>query len=228
MEPITDKNYSKLEWMFYIIILPVMFISILTGVLLWLLDYDMKTKFLETLNQIPVIEKLIDEENINSNSELPSLNKEQLQLKIEELSVTLNEKNQTLSLVEKEVFTKDEEINQLKEQVKILEEQLKKKIVSDQNREAEIADLAKIYANMNPKNAANIISNLTSTEAVMIFAQMSVEAKSKILEKMDPVKAADLSILLKDQKYSKEQDISALQERINLLTQEIEQLKSTK
>lgn len=49
---------------------------------------------------------------------------------------------------------------------------------------------------------------------------MSLDPKSEVLEKMDAGIAAELSVLLKDQKYDKDLDISALQERIKILVEE--------
>lgn len=227
MEPSSERNYSKLEWFFYIIILPVLFVSIITITLLWFLDYDVKTGLLKAFNKIPVIEKLIDDEQFIEDGYISTNpSKEEMQITLEELKKTLDEKNTMLTKAEEDALDKDEEIARLNAQIDELEAKLDEKNISDVEREEEIAELAKVYSNMNPKNAANIISNLSVEEAVLILSQMNVDSKSKILEKMDPKTAADISILLKDQKYSKDQDIKALQERVNILVQELDQLKN--
>lgn len=227
MEPTYEKNYSKLEWVFYIIILPILFVSIITITLLWFLDYNVKLKFLEAFNKIPGIEKLIDDEQFNDRGYISSNpSKEELQVTLEELKKTLDEKNNLLIQAEVHMLEKDEEIASLNTQIDGLGDRLNEKNVSELEREEEIAELAKVYSNMSSKSAANIISNLSTEEAILILSQMSVDSKSKILEKMDPKLAADISIRLKDQKYSKDQDIRALQERIDILTVEIDQLKS--
>lgn len=227
MEPSSERNYSKLEWFFYIIILPVLFVAIITITLLWFLDYDVKANLLRAFNKIPGIEKLIDDEQlIEDGYRSTNPSKEEMQLTLEELKVSLDEKELMLTQAEEVALNKDEEIARLNAQVEELEAKLDEKDTSDVAREDEIAELAKVYSNMNPKNAANIISNLGTEEAVLILSQMNVDSKSKILEKMDPKTAADISILLKDQEYSKDQDIKALQERIEILVQEIDQLKN--
>lgn len=221
MEPSSERNYSKLEWLFYIIILPILFVSIITITLLWFLDYDVKTNLLKAFNKVPGIEKLIDDEQIIEDGYMSTNpSKEEMQLTLEELRKSLNEKDMLLTRAEDDALDKDEEIARLNAQVKELEAKLNEKNTSDKAREDEIAELAKVYSNMNPKNAANIISNLSTEEAVLILSQMTVDSKSKILEKMDPKSAANISILLKDQEYSRDQDIKALQERINILVQE--------
>ncbi len=222
----TEKRYSKIEWIFYIIILPIIFISILTVVVLWFLDYDVKGKMLMALNNIPVIEKLIDDEQFTDSDYVnKNLSKDELQFQVNELKITLNEKNQIINQNDSILTAKDEEINLLNEQIEALKIELSEKNISDKTREQEITDLAKVYENMNPKNAASIISYLSLEESALILKSMSIESKSSILEKMDQERAADISILLKDQEYSKDQDIRALQERISELVEEIDNLK---
>lgn len=197
MEPSSERNYSKLEWFFYIIVLPVIFISIITITLLWFLDYDVKTGFLKTFNKVPVIEKLIDDDKLiedRHKSENPS--KEEMQLTLEEFQNELEEKDILLAKAEEDASENENEIARLKAQIEDLEAKLNEKNTLDMERENEIAGLAQIYSNMNPKNAANIISNMSIEEAVLILSQMNVDSKSKILEKMDPKTAAEISILL--------------------------------
>ncbi len=226
MSQATDKGYSKIEWLFYIIILPIIFISILTLVVLWFLDYDVKQKVFLELNKIPVIEKLIDDEQFNEVGYInKNLSIDELHFQIDELKTTLNKINMDISLNENIILAKDEEILLLNEQIDAMQIEISEKNISQKTREQEISDLTKIYENMNPKNAASIISYLSLEESVLIMKSMSLEAKSSILEKMDQKIAADISILLKDQNYSKDLDIRALQERISELIREIDKLK---
>ena len=197
MGPTAERNYSKLEWFFYIIILPIIFISILTVTLLWFLDFD--NEILEKLNHIPVIEKLIDDEQFNNNDILSINNsKEQFLETIDTLKKTITDKDSVIAETEKKVTLKDEEINLLKQQIEDLEAKLEAKKSLEQSRQERMAELAKIYANMNPQNAANIISNLSYEEAILILEQMNVDSKSSILEKMDQEKAAELTKLTID------------------------------
>lgn len=221
-----DKEYSKIEWLFYIIILPIIFITILTVVVLWFLDYDVKQKVLLSLNKIPIIEKFIDDERFDEEGNInKKLSADELSTQIDELKIILAEKNMNISLNDNVIALKDEEIKSLSGQIEIMKVEIDEKKISQETREKEIADLAKIYENMNAKNAANIISLLSLEEAVLVIKSMSLEAKSSILEKMDQKRAADISILLKDINYSKDQDIRALQKRIFELIKEIDELE---
>lgn len=227
--PTADKNYSKLEWFFYIIFIPILFVSILTVTLLWFLDFDVKTNILKGLNKIPVVEKLIDDKQFNNPDDMTINNsKEQLQQQVIELKKSLDENSLTLTKTEQSVETKDKEIESLKQQIDDLNSKLKEKNISEKSREQEISDLAKIYETMSSSKAADVISKLTTEEAVLVLSQMKTDSQSTILGKMDPQKAAETSILLKDNKYSKDKDISALQKRIDTLVNEIDKLKSNK
>ncbi len=226
MKPHMERSYSKLEWFFYIIVLPVIFISILIITLLWFFDYNVKNTILSTLNKVPVVEKFIDDSQLNNNNGLSINNNEQLQKTIIDLKNTITDNNTILKEEGIKISAKNEEIGKLNDQIKELQAKLNEKATSEQTREQEITNLAKLYSNMNPQNAANIISNLTTNEAILVLGKMNIDSKSKILEKMDQKKAANLSFLLIDSKYSKDIDIKALQERIQALTDELDSLKS--
>jgi flagellar motility protein MotE (MotC chaperone) len=78
----------------------------------------------------------------------------------------------------------------------------------------QVTDLAKLYAGMKASKAAPIMENLTTDEMVQIFSVMSNASKTAILEKMDPKKAADVSIKLKETTNSTDMAIAALQSRL--------------
>lgn len=78
----------------------------------------------------------------------------------------------------------------------------------------QVADLAKLYAGMKASKAAPIMENLTTEEMVQIFSVMNKASKTAILEKMDPQKAADVTIKLKETTSSSDMAIAALQSRL--------------
>ncbi|WP_339063321.1 MotE family protein [Tepidibacillus marianensis] len=199
MEPTAEKNYSKLEWLFFMVIVPVLFITILSVILLWFLDYNVKEKILTSLNQIPVIEKLIPDSQVNQSAKQNAVSNPnpQLEKTIQELKSTLDQKNSDLKQLETDNSTKQAEIDQLKQQMTDLANQTQKKSTTDQTNLQEWINLAKVYSNMDPMNASSILANLNEQDAANILSQMSVDNKSFILEKMDPKKAASLSLKLK-------------------------------
>ena len=222
MEVSPEKTNSKLEWFFFIFVLPLLFITLLAFILLWFLDYDIKGNLFASLNEVPVIEKLIPDDFIQEELNSKPLDPQTL---ITNLQKTVNQKDQAVLQLETELRTKGNELNELEKKYELLEQKQEEELLDEQQRIEELKQLAKIYENMSTKNAAKILSELSYKEAVLIFSQMAVEPKSKILEKMDPKISADLSILLKDQTYSKDLDIAALQQRVDKLVEEMDRLR---
>ncbi|MNE54846.1 MgtE intracellular N domain protein [compost metagenome] len=77
-----------------------------------------------------------------------------------------------------------------------------------------VTELAKLYAGMKGSKAAPMMENLTTEEMVQIFSAMNNASKTAILEKMDPEKAADVSVKLKETTNSTDMAIAALQSRL--------------
>jgi flagellar motility protein MotE (MotC chaperone) len=73
-----------------------------------------------------------------------------------------------------------------------------------------------MYAKMNASKSAPILENLTLHERVLVLSEMKQVDQVKVLEKMNPIKAAEASIYLKDVVSAKDREIAALQDRIKL------------
>jgi flagellar motility protein MotE (MotC chaperone) len=85
-----------------------------------------------------------------------------------------------------------------------------------------------MYAKMNPSKSAPILENLTLQERVLVLSEMKQVDQVKVLEKMDPIKAAQASIYLKDVVSAKDREIAALQDRIKLNDSTVASQKLTK
>jgi len=200
METTAEKKHSKLEWMFYIIVLPLLFISILSGILMWFLGYDVKTNALQVLNKVPVIEKLIDDKQFEKQTEVTKTVDP-----IIKLQDTLREKEETIIEYQNMVDKKEKELKLLDQKLSdVLENQLKLKQDQTESLNTNDKDLAKLYSNMNVKSAASILSTLSNDEAVQILSQLNMETKGQIVEKMDPSKAASFTLIEKKQLLEKE------------------------
>lgn len=214
-----EKSYNKLEWFFYIIFLPLLFTLLLTGVLLYFMGYNTLDTVLRWGNSIPLVEKVVPdpklEENESSNS--VGLLKEQLAASRE----TNLSHEQTISELKEEIKSKDEQIQQLEARVEELIVELEGKRTTEAERKEDIQRLANLYSTMSAKEAAPIIENLTLQEAVLIMDQMNAEAQSDIFAKMEPKRAAEISILLKETELNEDADIAQLQSRIDILVDEL-------
>ena len=69
------------------------------------------------------------------------------------------------------------------------------------------------------------LKDLSLEEAVTVLKKMKADQQAGILAKMDPKKAADISILLKDSVVNKDDDIAALQERVQVLTKALSETR---
>jgi flagellar motility protein MotE (MotC chaperone) len=126
---------------------------------------------------------------------------------------------QDIKSAEAAIMQRDQQIKELQAKNSSLEEQLKGKTQSDEEYTTKIQQLATMYAKMTPTKSAPIMENLTLSEQVLVLSMMKTDDRVKILEKMDPKKAADASILLKDQSTVKDRELAALQDKIKQLTE---------
>lgn len=132
---------------------------------------------------------------------------------------------QTIASLQGEAEKKDATIQALEKQVQDLQKMIEDKRTTEEERQKQYQDLAKLYSTMSPKNAAAIVENLSLEEAVTVMKKMKADQQANILAKMDPKKAADISILLKDSVVNKDDDIAALQERVQVLTKALSETR---
>ncbi len=109
--------------------------------------------------------------------------KKVLVLKKKELKTLKAEADKKLELL-------DEKLAELKKTQKKIEELLAKK---DARELQKTKDLSLIYAKMTPEKAALSLSALDEQLAADLLANMKVKSAAKILDRMDKVKASQLS-----------------------------------
>ena len=81
-------------------------------------------------------------------------------------------------------------LNELQKQLTVLLKNLSNK------EEAELVQLAKIYEEMRPNNAAIVLNKLDDNIVFDLFKRMNRKDTAKIMEKMDPIKARRISKML--------------------------------
>ncbi|WP_019119120.1 magnesium transporter MgtE N-terminal domain-containing protein [Brevibacillus massiliensis] len=218
MEEIQEERaYSKWEWFFYMLVIPALFASLLGGVLLSLLGVDVIGKLTSAAKAIPYVGQLAGGvEKSGSDTAAPPAKTQEAPLQTK-----LAESNQTIQQLKSEAAEKDTTIQAMQKQVDELKRELDDKRADEEARQKQFQDLAKVYTSMSSRNAASIIGNLSEQEAVAVLGKMKPDQQADILAKMDPKKAADISILLKDTTVNKDEDIAALQQRVQSLTSEL-------
>lgn len=210
-----EREYGRWEWFFYMIVIPALFASLLGGVLLSLLGVNVLGNVLHWANSIPYVEKLVPDEYATApdSEEQPNMDKQ-----VATLQQDHAKNQQQITALKEESAKKDATIAALEKQLDDVNQAMEDKRATEEERQKQFTDLAKVYTTMSPKNAAAIIENLKLEESVTVMTKMKPAQQADILAKMEPKKAADISILLKDSVVNKDDDIAALQQRVDVLT----------
>ncbi|WP_400162976.1 MotE family protein [Brevibacillus sp. TJ4] len=219
-----EREYSKWEWFFYMIVIPALFASLLGGVLLSFLGVNVLGNVLQWANSIPYVEKIIPDEYA-ATAEGEGDKKEDVNQQLAQLQAEQANHQQEMAALQVQTEEKNATIQALEKQVQDLTKLLENKQATEEERQQQYQDLAKVYTTMQPKNAAAIIENLSLEEAVAVMKKMNATQRADILSKMDPKLAADISILLKDSVVNVNDDIAALQERVQVLTKALSETR---
>ncbi|MEC0169964.1 MotE family protein [Paenibacillus graminis] len=222
MEFETEGSASKFE-RFLFLMIPIIFTLVLLGVLLTLFNMDIRNNVLAIANKIPVVEKWVPDPP-QSADEAPDP-KEQAKEQaassdktIKELKSQLAAQSEQLKKANEDTAAQATKAEALQKQIDSIKEEAAAAEAgtgdTDDPYVKQVKDLAKLYAGMKASKAAPILENLTTDEMVQIFSVMNNASKTAILEKMDPKKAADVSIKLKETTNSTDMAIAALQSRL--------------
>lgn len=113
----------------------------------------------------------------------------------------LNERNQALDQREKELNELEEELQRQKAEVdrRVSElEEIRRQIASTLKEQVEVdqqrvAKLVELYSNMKPKQAADVIANLTDDLAISVLAGMKKKSAAAIMDLLPADRARLLS-----------------------------------
>ncbi|CAM3356102.1 MotE family protein [Marinicrinis lubricantis] len=223
---VEKTSYGAFEKILYLFLIPVVFTSILTVVLLSMFNYDVKNSVLSFANKIPLVEKIIPDPEEEASEDTPSGEKiaaegqsnEQLAQQIKDLQKQIDSSRGVIE-------SKDQQILKLRAEIEQLNASLEEKRQSDEEYLNQIKKLSNMYADMTPSKSAAILERLTMDELVLVMSQMSSDDQIRILEKMNPQIAAEASIQMKDLVPAENMQIAALQSRLEI--QDSEQAEDT-
>jgi len=212
---VEKQGYSGFErFMFFVT--PVLFTLILLGVLLTIFNFDLRNKLLSIGNSIPFLEQVLPDPVVSSSEvDEEKLKSENSTAKIQELNTQLVNKEATLKQANEEKAKQAEQIKDLQGQVDQLKRANGEKQLDEEQYQANIKELAGMYAKITPSKAAPILESMELEEAVLVLSAMRPDDRVRILEKMNPKKAADATMMLKDNTPAKDKQIAALQARVN-------------
>ncbi|GFR37729.1 hypothetical protein PRECH8_10250 [Insulibacter thermoxylanivorax] len=215
-------TYTAFERFLYYFLIPLIYSSVLVFVLFIIFNEDVRTSFLRTANQIPVIRELVPDvkqedprayEQIMEDPEVKRLQQEAKQ----QVAVLESELRSAIEASRQ----KDSEIAALQERIAELETLRTDQEVSSEQYEENLRSLARMYANMRPSKAAPILENLSKGELVQVLSYMTMDQRSALLERMDPETAAEVTSMMIDMESIENAQITALKERIQQLETEL-------
>ncbi|KIL39243.1 hypothetical protein SD70_21480 [Gordoniibacillus kamchatkensis] len=217
-----QASYGAMERFLIWFLIPCVFTSVLLGVLFSIFDTNLKQNILRTAHSVPLLGSIVPAPKekasgvaagsggqIGSDASAKAASDQiaALNAKIADLQASLQKADE----VNKQ---KDQTIKDLQAKQSDLGEQLKTKTQTDEEYTKQVQQLASVYSKMDASKAAPIVQNLSLQEQVLVLSMMKPDNQSAILAKMDPKKAADASIALKDLVPVKDREISALQSRL--------------
>ncbi|WEK56188.1 MAG: FliG C-terminal domain-containing protein [Candidatus Cohnella colombiensis] len=211
-----EKSSSGFE-RFLFFVTPILFTAILVAVLLFMFNPDWRNSALEFGNKIPVVKSILPNPSIESTEVVRTddeLTVNNAKEKVDELKVTINNQEAALTKATEEAVSNQKKIEELQAQLDLLTKDTNAEAISTEAYKERIVTLANMYAKMTPSKAAPIFENMTLEEAALILGEMTDTVRGKVLEKMTPKRAADVTIKLKDSDTVDNREIAALQARI--------------
>ncbi|BBI34437.1 magnesium transporter MgtE N-terminal domain-containing protein [Cohnella abietis] len=216
---VEKSSYSGFE-RFLFFVTPILFTAVLLGVLLLMFNPDWRNAALEIGNKIPVIKSIIPEPSkpaeasTNTDEQLTVSN---AKAKVEELNALLADRDSALKQATEQTVQQKKQIEDLQGKVDLLTKDSSEKTITADAYHARISSLASMYAKMTPSKAAPIFENMTLDESALVLGAMSVAERGRVLERMQPKKAADVTMKLKDTDTVDDREVAALQSRIKEL-----------
>lgn len=211
-----EGSAGKLE-RFLFLMIPIIFTLVLLGVLLTLFNMDIRNNVLQIANKIPVVQNWVPDPVADPQQQTVD-QAASSDTTVKQLKAELAKQETNLKKAKEEKTAQDTQVKSLQAQVEKMKTEAAAVAVTtqavDDPYQKNVTDLALLYAGMKPANAALIMANLTTEEMVQVFSVMSTSSKTAILEKMDPKKAAEVSIKLKETTTSTDMAIAALQSRL--------------
>lgn len=218
-----NPSYNGFERFLIWFLIPVVFIIVLLFVLYFVLGVDITKKVQSSLHNIPVIGAVIPAPKDEADASDPGKEVETVEKTIQTKDEQIGKLNAQIADLEVKVqqtgqttSTKEQEAQNLKAKIAALEEQLELKTKTEEEYNQQVQELANVYAKMNPSKAAPILENLTLNETVLVMSMMKTDDRVKVLEKMNPKKAAEASIALKDKTPLRDLEMEALRKRLEL------------
>ncbi|WP_078547128.1 MotE family protein [Litchfieldia alkalitelluris] len=186
METIEEKEYNKIQWFLFVVIIPILFTVVLSLVLMQVAGINVFSHAKAIVQKIPGVSMMIKDENAIAQEKL----EEKLSNEIANLQTDINHKDDTIEKLEASIQSKESELTTLKQELSQLNFQLAEMKEDKIIEENAVKDMTELYELMTPKKAAQIIPNLDDEDAKKILTSLKTDKLAAIMEKMSPEDAA--------------------------------------
>jgi len=220
---VEKSGYSGFE-RFLFFLTPILFTAVLLGILLIVFNPNWRQGALEVGNKIPLLNAVLPEPSGAAEGggevDTDQLTVDNAKEKVDELRAQLAEQEAALQQTTAQATAQQQTIANLEAQIAALTEQNEQQAITAEEYEARIRSLADMYGKMTASKAAPILESMTLEEAALVLGVMNDNARGRILERMTPAVAAEVTTRLKDADSVADQQIAALQARIRELEQQ--------
>ncbi|MGL4819000.1 MAG: hypothetical protein ACRC5C_03325 [Bacilli bacterium] len=180
---------SRWQWFIFVVCIPVLFAIGLSVAVLTVAGVDVGKEIRQIGAQIPIVNNWFDLEAYESDEQKLKREHDTLAKEKQKVEQELADAKATLDQKEQELLRLQAELDKAKRDVQTNNR-------SNEEIEASYRKVAKAYGEMNPKQAADIIQKLDSTESIQILKRVDNETLRGILENVTPDKAAVYTKLL--------------------------------
>lgn len=180
-------GYSKLQWFFFVVVIPFIFALIVYGVIMTFMGKSVVDQVKSVGSHVPFVSSLLDEEDKAKPS-----NKDKLEDEIERLTANINEQEQMVLELENKLLEKDDELIDAKETILKLEKQLENADEGEEPGSSSVKETAQMLLSMSPKDAASIISEMQNNEVIPVLQEMKASDSGRIVAKLEPARASNL------------------------------------
>lgn len=191
MKESNKKSINPFLWFVFAIVIPLLIVSSLTILILSIAGVNVTGWAKDTANKVPILSTFVKTEEEETVEEIKQLMNEKIHEKELEIArlQSLNEENEAI------ISRLNQDILKLKNEIKSNEQLSMEEQEKDEIKENEIKQIAASYENMKSKQAASVLEKVGDDIALEILKQLPDDTRGKILEAMDPEKAADLTKL---------------------------------
>lgn len=171
---------SKFQWVFFVLIIPILFSFLLFFIILTLGGVNIGKESKEIMKNIPFLEKYADD---NRKEKLIN----NLQKQQERLELQLQDKLEYEKKLKQDGIRKDQQISSLQAEIKSL------KLKSSKGETELKGNVIVTFTEMKPKNASKILSEMPIDDAYRVLIKLPSNTAASILENMDASVAAQLT-----------------------------------